>query len=187
MSMEWSQEQRDAAAERVRIYWSDPKRKRERIKNIGKGVRKALKDPVKRSNLIAAVKRGGITRTTSMKERFWEDVDKDHGWPREKHMPTNCWLWIGPKQTIKQRRVPHRVYGLIHKGGKHGNKMLVHRYAYQLQVGPLIKGQQVRHLCDSPLCVRGSHLEQGTPQDNSNDMKKRDRPRGRYRTTSAKP
>jgi hypothetical protein len=166
----WTKAQREAAAERARKAWRDPKRKAARVKNIRSGVRKAMKDPVKRANLVAAVKRGGVTRTTSIEERFWSNVDKNG--PTQTHMKTRCWLWTGPKQSLSIREVEHRVYGYIHKeGGKRAGQMLVHRYAYQLQHGELEDDLQVQHKCDVALCVRGSHLKQGTQQENSDDAK----------------
>lgn len=165
--------------------WRDPVKRAKRIAAIRAGVRKALKDPEKRARHLEAVQRGGVTRTTPIEVRFWRDVDKRG--PRQDHMKTRCWVWVGPKQPLSVRKVEHRVYGIIAKGGKYGGSMLAHRYAYQLQVGPLVRGQQVQHRCDNPLCVRGSHLKQGTAQDNSDDMMRRDRPRGQYRTTRGVP
>lgn len=169
----WTQAQRDAAALRARKFWSDPKRKIARVKNITNGVRKAMKDPAKRANLIAAVKRGGITRTTPIEERFWPKVNKKGS--KQPHMKTCCWLWEGTKQSLKQRGVTHRIYGILAKGGKYGSNQLAHRYAYQLQVGRLIEGRQVQHKCDVALCVRGSHLKQGTRRENIDDMQTRGR------------
>lgn len=164
----WTDEQRAAAAERARKFWSDPARKAARTKNIRKAVRKAMKDPEKRANLVAAVKRGGVTRTTPIEERFWANVNKDG--PTQEHMKTCCWLWTGPKQHISVRNVEHRTYGLIHKGGKYGSQMLVHRYSYELHKGKPGK-KQVQHRCNVALCVRPGHLKLGTPQDNSDDAK----------------
>jgi HNH endonuclease len=161
--------------------WRDPVKRAKRIAAIARGVRKALKDPEKRARHLEAVQRGGVTRTTPIEERFWRSVDKRG--PRQGHMKTRCWVWTGTKQPLKQRKVEHRIYGLIAKGGDNGN-MLVHRYAYRLQVGELVAGLQVQHRCDNPLCVRGSHLKQGAQADNSRDMVERDRPRGWYRTTN---
>ncbi len=135
-----------------------------------------MKDPEKRARHLAAVRRGGETRTTPIEERFWANVDKRG--PRQPHMKTRCWLWVGQKQPLSVRGVEHRVYGLISKGGKYGGAMLAHRYAYQLQVGSPGK-RQVQHRCDVALCVRGSHLKTGTPAENNADMVKRDRKRGR--------
>lgn len=168
-----SDAQRAAVSAALKKAWADPTRRAMRTKNIRKSVREAMKDPDKRANLVAAVKRGGVTRTTPMQERFWSYVDKNG--PKQPHMKTRCWLWLGTKQTIAQRRVDHRIYGLIAKPGKYGGNMLVHRYAFKLQVGPLRKKRQVQHKCDVALCVRGSHLKQGTQQENSDDMRKRGR------------
>jgi hypothetical protein len=132
-----------------------------------------MRDPVKRAALVAAVKRGGETRTTPIEERFWAKVDKRG--PKQPHMKTRCWLWTGTKQSLKHRQVASRVYGIISRGGKYGGSMPAHRYAYQLQVGELIEGQQVQHDCDVPLCIRGIHLKQGSAQQNSDDMTTRGR------------
>lgn len=138
-----------------------------------------MKDPVKRANLIAAVKRGGKTRTKLMSDRFWEKVDKNG--PKQSHMKTRCWNWTGTKMS---GRTSNRTYGLISREGKYGGHEVAHRYSYIINKGLILRGEQVQHRCDNPLCVRPSHLKLGTQQDNSDDMKKRDRPRGRYRTTT---
>lgn len=145
---------------------------------MSRGVRKALKDPTVRAKHKAAVQRGGVTRTTPIEERFWASVDKNG--PKQPHMKTRCWVWVGSKQTLKQRGSEDRIYGLITKGGKYGGSMLAHRFSYELHKGKdrLRKKRQVQHRCDVPLCVRPTHLKRGKPQDNSNDMKKRNRPRG---------
>lgn len=135
-----------------------------------------MKDPIKRANLVAAVKRGGVTRTTPMEERFWANVDKNG--PKKPHMKTRCWIWKGSKQSLSARKVEHRVYGFIHKGGKYGGSMPVHRYSYELHKGKLGK-KQAQHRCDTSLCVRPSHLKRGLPQENSDDA----REHGRFSTS----
>ena len=44
-----------------------------------------------------------------------------------------------------------------------------HRFAYELQHGPLLPGLCVCHRCDNPLCMRGDHLFPGTRSDNIAD------------------
>lgn len=85
---------------------------------------------------------------------------------------SGCWLWQGEKNE--------RGYAYMCAFGK---LMRVHRLSYLLFNGNL-DGPQVRHTCDVKDCVNPDHLVLGTAQDNSNDMKERNRPRGRYRTTT---
>jgi hypothetical protein len=43
-----------------------------------------------------------------------------------------------------------------------------HRFAWELEHGPIGRGVQILHSCDRPLCVR--HLFDGTQADNVRDM-----------------
>lgn len=53
--------------------------------------------------------------------------------------------------------------------------MLVHRYSYTMNVGPIAKGLFVCHKCDTPLCVRPDHLFLGSQQENLDDMARKGR------------
>ena len=50
-----------------------------------------------------------------------------------------------------------------------GKTMLAHRVSYMIAYGSL-KGLQVLHTCDNPLCVNPDHLFLGYHQDNMDDM-----------------
>lgn len=94
-------------------------------------------------------------------ERFWSLVNKDGPIAREGLTP--CWLWTG---AITKRC----GYGQLPCGGT------AHRYAWELENGPIQTGLCVLHDCDTPLCVR--HLHLGTKKQNTQEMMAR----GRHRT-----
>ena len=83
--------------------------------------------------------------------RFWEKVNKD--------TPNGCWEWTGSRMRFG--------HGQIHIDGK---SVLVHRFAWELENGPIPTGMEVCHHCDQPSCVRVSHLFLGTQADNMTDM-----------------
>lgn len=63
-------------------------------------------------------------------------------------------------------------YGQLSVDGK---TVYAHRAMWELVNGPIPVGQVVRHKCDNRGCVRLSHLELGTYQDNSDDCTSRGR------------
>ena len=71
----------------------------------------------------------------------------------------SCWLWTGTKSV--------RGYGKLIVDGK---QVQAHRYSYALVNGPITPDQIVCHACDTPLCVRPSHLFLGDHADNVRDM-----------------
>lgn len=56
-----------------------------------------------------------------------------------------------------------------------GKPKAVHRISWILQNGDIPKGMWVCHTCDNKKCINPDHLFLGTPQDNTNDMKKKKR------------
>jgi hypothetical protein len=92
-------------------------------------------------------------------ERFWRLVDKTG----------DCWLWIGARRGSTRNQ-----YGCFW-GGRERGYLYAHRVAYELQHGPIPVGLSVLHLCDTPLCVRGTHLDVGTVTENNRQMRERDR------------
>lgn len=82
---------------------------------------------------------------------FWRNVDRTT-------TPDGCWPWIGTRRNGYGR---FRVDGVM---------VSAHRYAYELQVGPIPEGHDVLHKCDNPPCNRGSHFFTGTHTDNMRDM-----------------
>ena len=77
---------------------------------------------------------------------FWRRVDKSG----------DCWEFQGC-------RLFEGGYGQIKWSGK--NKA-VHRVAYELEIGPIPDGMTLDHLCQNTGCVRPSHLEAVTVEEN---------------------
>jgi HNH endonuclease len=94
-------------------------------------------------------------------ERFW-----DRSIPEPN---TGCWLYAGNTNaagygitTIRQRR------------------LFAHRFAYELAVGKIPSGMLICHRCDTPACVNPDHLFIGSGADNTHDMQRKGRGRGRF-------
>lgn len=86
--------------------------------------------------------------------RFWSKVRKTPG----------CWEWTGAKMPYG--------YGAFWFGGRLAR---AHRASYEMHVGQIPAGLQVRHHCDNPACVRPEHLALGTYADNIGDKLMRGR------------
>jgi hypothetical protein len=78
-------------------------------------------------------------------DRFWKHVARGPG----------CWDWQASKNPLG--------YGRFKLAGR---VEWAHRVAYQLIVGPIHEGLVIDHLCRNPSCVRPSHLEPVTVQEN---------------------
>ena len=81
--------------------------------------------------------------------RFWPKVDRKE---------SGCWLWNANKNN--------KGYGMFHVIG---NKKLAHRISWQLRYGEIPEGMHVLHLCNTPACVKPTHLFLGTHQENMQD------------------
>jgi hypothetical protein len=75
----------------------------------------------------------------SAEERFWKRIDKTD----------TCWLWRPPLTPAG--------YGQFFP--TKGTRMLAHRFAYELLVGPIPQGLTLDHLCRVRNCVNPEHLE----------------------------
>lgn len=92
-------------------------------------------------------------------EHFWARVD----------MSGECWIWTG--------ELNNQGYGfyMIYEGDKR-EKILAHRFS-ALMAGMSVRSPEdaVMHACDTPACVRPSHLSVGTQQDNLRDAMAKER------------
>lgn len=87
----------------------------------------------------------GIYPRLSAAERFWAKVQKTD----------TCWLWLG--------NLDSGGYGMFRVGGR---MTMVHRFAYELLVGPIPDGLTLDHLCGVTVCVWPFHLEPTTMREN---------------------
>lgn len=65
----------------------------------------------------------------------------------------------------------HRIFS---KKGYHrlridGKYILIHRYLWSIQNGPIPKGKIIMHTCDNRSCLNLDHLKLGTIKDNNQD------------------
>lgn len=83
-------------------------------------------------------------------------------------METPCWRWRGKSK-----------YGTVWRDGRNH---FVHRVSYELHYGPIPLGMFVCHHCDTPGCIRPTHLFLGTQQDNIRDAVAKGRHRNSKKT-----
>lgn len=93
--------------------------------------------------------------------RFWSHVQKGRG--------NSCWLWNGGQRV--------GAYGGITFSAASNlfTTESTHRISWILAKGKIPKGKLILHSCDTPLCVRPSHLFVGTYSDNMSDMLRKGR------------
>lgn len=96
------------------------------------------------------------TTKRTPEERFWSKVNKTDA----------CWLWTGA--------VAKDGYAQFMAGYR---RTYVHRWSWEFAYGPIPDDLIVCHRCDTPLCVRPSHLFLGTHADNSQDASRKGRVR----------
>jgi hypothetical protein len=87
-------------------------------------------------------------------ERFEKRIDKTPGHGRN----GDCWIWTA--------LTTNGGYGILVDNYE---RIRTHRFAWELENGPIPEGMQVLHHCDNPPCCRVSHLFLGTDADNVAD------------------
>lgn len=75
--------------------------------------------------------------------------------PKQSGVRGRCWLWTG--------HVNKRGYGVFSLDGR---KVYVHRFSWVAANGPIPEGLTIDHLCCVKTCVRPSHLEPVTLEEN---------------------
>jgi hypothetical protein len=119
-------------------------------------------------------------------DRFWAKVNKNGPLPAALLGPLlgPCWLWTGAKSG-KDYKVEGKGYGVISIDAD-GAMKGAHVVAFFLEHGRWPQeGRSVCHQCNVTLCVRPSHLYEGTSRDNMQQCV-RDR-RHRARGPATKP
>lgn len=92
--------------------------------------------------------------------RFWSKVDKNGPIPERRPELGPCWIWKPSPSPTKYG------YFALRRNSKRLN-VLAHRWGYETFVGPIPEGLHIDHLCRTPACVRGTHLEPVTPGENT--------------------
>lgn len=82
-------------------------------------------------------------------ERFWSRVEKTD----------SCWNWTGSCFATGYASfwIPRR-------------RVVAHRYAYELLIGPIPEGLQLDHMCHNRKCVNPDHLRPVTAKQNRENL-----------------
>ena len=89
-------------------------------------------------------------------DRFWPKVDKNGGLPEYAPHLGECWLWGAGTR---------RGYGRFYVRGRR-SMMSAPKWAWEQEHGPVPPELELDHLCRVRACVRPSHLEAVTHQEN---------------------
>jgi len=124
-------------------------------KELRQRAKRSWADPEIKSRILLGQEKAREAKRLSgpsVSDRFWARVRKDA-------TPEGCWLWQG--------NLNNKGYGSIRiKPKRAGGPTLVHRYAYELLVGPIPEGKELDHLCKNRHCVSPAHLEVVTRSEN---------------------
>lgn len=58
---------------------------------------------------------------------------------------------------------------------KRGPRIRTHRWVYEQTYGPIPEDMVIMHTCDEPSCCNPKHLRLGTPANNNEDMRQKNR------------
>lgn len=89
-----------------------------------------------------------LNPTLPAEERLWINIDQGD--------EDECWPWIGHLED---------GYGRL-RVGPDGERMPAHRFAWELDNGPVPDGLVMDHLCRNRACCNPSHLEPVTNRKN---------------------
>lgn len=79
---------------------------------------------------------------------------------------TPCWLWGGWKDKFGYGRFSFPGEGYTTTGKTKRVHKYAHIIAWEIVNGPVPAGKELDHLCYNPSCVRPSHLEPVTHDEN---------------------
>lgn len=102
-----------------------------------------------------------------LSDRFWDKVNKNGPVPPHCSELGPCWLWTGAQDGKGRGSV---------WVDEVGTKCKAHRVAWYLETG-MWPNPMALHKCDNGLCVRFSHLFEGTQKVNMQDAKEKGRTR----------
>lgn len=118
---------------------------------MAKYIKVGYKTPARLAAFREMIKKSAAAKLRRFPERFWARVNKN--------TESGCWEWIG-------KSISTNGYANIKRGGKRGG---VHRFSFEMHVGPIPIGMMVCHKCDNKRCVNPSHLFLGSNRDNQVD------------------
>lgn len=96
------------------------------------------------------------SRSESPESRFWKRVQKNGTVPEFNPSLGQCWEWMGGKDS--------KGYGRFRP--QSGVQAHVHRFAFELENGPIPNGTVIDHTCQNPGCVRPAHLRSANRSQN---------------------
>lgn len=120
------------------------------------------------------VGKGGSKMGTRLPRNMvdWKIDFSSHYSVQDRGFESECWIWGNISNE--------KVYGQTRLNKK---PIPAHRLSWMLWVGKIPDGIWVLHKCDVRHCVNPDHLFLGTAQDNTNDM----RSKNRHRVLNANP
>lgn len=98
--------------------------------------------------------------------RFWAKVNKEGPVPVLQPDLGPCWLWTA---SCTGRGAMHGQFTYRADGTQH--HIYAHRFAWELEHGPIPDGLKCCHKCDRGACVSQTHMFLGSQYDNLTDAR----------------